>query len=176
MEFVFIAPLLITLYLGTMEISQGIEIDKKVGRSASIIGDLIAQTDTTITNTDVQDILKIGASVLLPYARSVPTITITGITMDATNTAKVKWSRRATGSTFSTPFAANSVVTTVPTNLKVASTFLIRVETTLEYLPITSWSIKKNKGTGPGSYAAMDMKETYYMRPRVSDDVACTGC
>lgn len=176
-EFVFIAPLLITLYLGTMEISQGIEVDKKVGRSASIIGDLIAQTNTTIPNADVQDILKIGASVLQPYTRTLPTITITGITIDGAGTATVKWSKRRTGTTYSTPFAANVPVTTVPANLKVANTFLIRVETSLEYLPITSWSIKKNKQVGtPTAYAAMDMKETYYMRPRVSDDVSCTGC
>jgi Flp pilus assembly protein TadG len=62
-EFVFIAPLLITLWLGTMEISQGIEINKKVGRSASMIGDIVTQTDV-ISLADLEDVIKIGASVL----------------------------------------------------------------------------------------------------------------
>ena len=77
-EFVFIAPLLITLWLGTMEISQGIEVNKKVGRSASMIGDIVTQSDV-ITLEDLKDVIKIGAAVLQPYQRDAPVITVTAI-------------------------------------------------------------------------------------------------
>ena len=173
-EFAFIAPLLITMYLGTMEISQGIEANKKVGRSASIIGDIIAQSQTTISVVDVQDILKIGSAIMQPYTRTLPTITITAINIDAAQAATVAWSHRINGTTFVTsPLVVNSPIT-VPANLNIASTFLIKVQTSLEYLPLTSWSIQKNRAGN--TYAAIDMNETYYLRPRVSTTVACPGC
>ncbi len=173
-EFAFIAPLLITLWLGTMEISQGIEVNKKVGRSASMIGDLITQTNGTLAAADIEDMMKIGAAVLQPYERATPQITVTAIKIDATANAKVHWSRRGDSTTFTTPYAALSAVV-IPVNLRIADTFLIKVETELAYIPLTSWSIKDNKTT-PGGKASVPMSETYYLRPRVTPEIACTGC
>jgi Flp pilus assembly protein TadG len=174
-EFCFIVPLLITIWLGTMEISQGIEVNKKVGRASSVIGDLITQEEVQ-TVAQVQDIMNIGAAVLQPYDRDVPTITVTEIYVDSALAAKVKWSRRGTGSSFSTPFALDTPVTDLPANLKIADTYLVRVETKLKYLPITSWTIKKNQTGSNGQYASVAMKEIYYLRPRQGTDVKCTGC
>lgn len=173
-EFCFIAPLLITIWLGTMEISQGVEVNKKVGRSASVIGDLIAQKDN-YTVAVIDDILKIGASVLLPYKRDAPIITITEISIDAGLVATVNWSRRGEENSFTRPFSPGSAVA-VPLNLRIANTHLIKVETSLEYLPITSWTIRQNKTGGSGSYASVDMAEIYYLRPRNGPQVDCTGC
>lgn len=174
-EFCFIATLMITLWLGTMEISQGVEVNKKVGRSASVIGDLIAQEDLRLVS-DIDDIMKIGKSVLLPYQRDEPRVTVTEIMIDADLNATVYWSRMLDGNNFSSAFAKNSPVLDVPANLRIADTHLIRVETQLEYIPVTSWSIKQNE-TGPnGAYASVNMAETYYLRPRAGDRVDCTGC
>jgi Flp pilus assembly protein TadG len=174
-EFAFIATLMITLWLGTMEISQGIEVNKKVGRSASVIADLIAQEEAHPVN-DVSDIMKIGAAVLQPYNRDTPRVTVTEIKIDAALNATVYWSRRLDGAAFTVPFAPNAPVAGLPANLRIADTHLIRVETQLEYIPVTSWSIKKNE-TGPnGAYASVNMAETYYLRPRIRDFVDCIGC
>lgn len=173
-EFAFIAPLLITMYLGTMEISQGVEINKKVARSAGVIGDIVGQNDN-VTKEELKDLLSIGKAMLQPYNRSEPTITISAIAIGSDSVARIAWSRRGVGTTYSMPFTVNST-TTVPTNLNIADTFLIRVETKLEYLPITSWSIQKNKGSGASAYAAIDMKETYHLRSRVEDTVSCSDC
>ena len=174
-EFCFIATLMITLWLGTMEISQGIEVNKKVGRSASVIADLVAQ-ELEYPVATINDIMKVGAAVLQPYNRDTPVVTVTEIKIDAALNATVYWSRRLEGTTFSTPFAANAPVLNVPANLKIADTHLVRVETQLEYIPVTSWSIKKN-ATGPnGAYASVNMAETYYLRPRGGNFVDCIGC
>lgn len=173
-EFAFIAPLLITMYLGTMEISQGIEINKKVGRSASLIGDIVSQHDN-LDKSDLDDIIMIGAAVLQPYERDAPTITITGIQIDADGDATVAWSRAGTGNAYTDGVVAGSA-TTVPANLLINDTFLVKVETELNYLPITSWTIQKNKSGPNGAYASVPMKETYYLRPRVDDDVVCNDC
>jgi Flp pilus assembly protein TadG len=171
-EFVFIAPLIITLWLGTMEISQGVDINKKVGRSASVIGDLVAQFDNVLVG-DLDDMLKIGASVLQPYNRGAPTITVSEVYVDASLSAKIVWSRRATGNMFGPGESVNSAVA-LPANMKIADTYLVKVQTDLKYYPVTSWSIKKN--TNAGQTAVVPMSEIYYLRPRLGNDVSCTGC
>jgi Flp pilus assembly protein TadG len=177
-EFVFIAPLIILLWLGTMEISQGIEVNKKVGRSASVIGDIITQTDV-ISVSDLEDVMKIGASVLQPYTRDYPTITVTEVHVDAGLSAKVAWSRKGKQNTYSVGYAVNSAVT-VPANLKIADTYLVKVETDLDYYPVTNTSYVTRSSGSTKKYgfssAVWHMRETYYFRPRVKEDVVCTGC
>jgi Flp pilus assembly protein TadG len=173
-EFAFIAPLLITMYLGTMEISQGIEINKKVGRSASLIGDIVAQHDN-LTKDELRGIMKIGAAVLQPYERDAPKIKITGIAINAAAHATVAWSQEGVDNSYTNGDTAGADIT-VPANLKIADTFLIKVETSLDYLPITSWTIQRNKSGPNGAYASVPMKEVYYLRPRVNNEVNCTDC
>jgi Flp pilus assembly protein TadG len=174
-EFVFIAPLIILLWLGTMEISQGVEINKKVGRSASVIGDIVTQTGV-ITVSDLDDVLRIGASVLQPYNRDYPTITVSEVYVDNALKAKVVWSRRGHQNTFTAGDAVNTPVT-LPANLAIANTHLLKVQTDLVYYPVTSYAIRRNATDANGKkYAVLNMSETYYMRPRVNDDVVCTGC
>jgi Flp pilus assembly protein TadG len=173
-EFAFIAPLLITMYLGTMEISQGVEVNKKVARSAGVIGDLVGQ-NTTLTMDKLEDLMEVGKAIMQPYDRSAMSVTISLIAIDDTGAPEISWSYGWDGENFVMPFLAGTG-TVVPTNLKIASTYLIRVQTELEYLPITSWSIQKNKGTGPSAYASIDMSETYHLRPRVADTVNCSDC
>ncbi|WP_342214186.1 TadE/TadG family type IV pilus assembly protein [Aminobacter anthyllidis] len=45
-EFAIIAPLLLSLYFVTMEVSQGIETNKKVSRVGSMVADLVTQQQT----------------------------------------------------------------------------------------------------------------------------------
>ncbi len=176
-EFAFIAPLLITLYLGTMEISRGLQLNKKVGRSASASADLIAQVDQgALDKATIEDILKIGKATLQPYNLAKPTIIATGITISAAGAATVSWSRQMVDTTASKPFAAGSAVTGIPPKLLVPSTFLVKVQTKLEYRSVTAWSLTKNKSDANGSYAAIDMSEVYYLRPRTTDNLTCNDC
>jgi Flp pilus assembly protein TadG len=172
-EFALIAPLLITLYLGTLEISHGLEVNKKVGRAASTIGDLISQEPNDLTKAVLDPYLNIGKSAIQPYSRTLPTFIATGIDISAAGVGTVRWSRQLTNTTYTKPYAVGAVVADIPTKLKVPSTFLIKVEAQLEYRPITSWTIKAEAGK---SYAAINMAEKYYLRARVRDPLPCTDC
>jgi Flp pilus assembly protein TadG len=174
-EFVFIAPLIIVLWLGTTEISLLIEVNKKVGRSASVIGDLVAQTDFVLVD-DLDDAIKIGASILQPYNRDKPTITVSSVHVDTALNAKIKWSRRGRDITFGPGEAVNSTVANFPANLKVADTYLVMVKSDLNYYPITNTAYVPGTRPTAGVAAAWPMTETYYLRPRLGDRVECTGC
>lgn len=178
-EFAFIVPLLLVMYLGTLELSQGIEANKKVSRSASMIGDLVSQEDT-ITKETLNDILVIGESILQPYYRSKPTITITGININASSVATIAWQRKITNGA-TTGSGASSTTVAVPTQMKTANTFLVKVETVLDYKPVLTWnSSTKNFGSGGTNYTsaftAIPMAESYFFSPRQTKTITCSNC
>lgn len=176
-EFAFIAPLLLSMYFVTMEVGQAIETNKKVGRVGSMVADLITQQQT-ITPTEVQAILKIGEATLAPYNRSKSTITVTAIevTTDPTPQVKVAWSQKLeNGSPTSGPAKGSSA--TIPDALKVSGSFLIRVQSALEYKPVITWAASGKKTLGlTAAFDNISMTETYYLRPRMSQSVTCSTC
>ncbi|MGL4490594.1 MAG: TadE/TadG family type IV pilus assembly protein [Rhizobiaceae bacterium] len=173
-EFAFIAPLLITLYLGTLEVSGALQMNKKVSRAASSTGDLIAQLDANMVNkANVDAILRIGKAITQPYSLTQPKITVTGIKIDNLGSPKISWSRQVNDITFSKPYLAGAIVN-VPAKVKIADTFLIKVEASIEYRTLTSWSIAKASGQ---TYGKIDMSEVFFLRPRVApNDLPCLDC
>ena len=176
-EFAFIAPLLLSLYFVTMEVAQGIEANKKVGRVASMTADLVTQQQS-ISKTEVEAIMRIGESILQPYNRTKPSITVTAIEITNETPPKVKvlWSRKLINGVFSAG-AAKGTATTVPTKLTIKDSFLLRVETGLAYKPVIVWTASQK--TSLGLAAAFDniaMKEVYYLRPRRSPTIPCADC
>ncbi len=104
MEFAFIAPILIALYLGSIEATSGLDVNKKLGRSTNMVADLVTQQQTI--NTDrLRDIMEIGTALLLPYRSDTPQITITAINIPAAGSPTVAWSRRVVNNVFSRPYA-----------------------------------------------------------------------
>lgn len=177
-EFAFIAPILLVLYFMTMEVSQAIETNKKVGRIASMVGDLVAQ-QPRVGTTDLDNILDIGAAIIQPYGRSRPTIIIEHIEVEAGNAnpkAFVRWSRKIEGVNKSEAVPKNTE-TLVPEQLRVGETHLVRVTTQLGYKPVIAWTAEQKTALGLASaFSTLNMSEQYYLRPRMSVRVACDNC
>lgn len=177
-EFAFIAPLLLMLYLVTMEVAQGIETNKKVSRVGSMVADLVTQQSREITTSELDPIMRIGEAILQPYNRTRPTIVITGITIttDAQPQAKVAWSRQMINGVFSR--AANKdTLTDVDDRLKIPGTFLVRVSSQLDYQPVITWNPQAKKTLGLlGAFDNINMNEVYYLRPRMTPEILCTNC
>lgn len=180
-EFAFVVPLLLCMYLVTMEVSQGIEANKKVSRVASMVADLVTQQQTTST-TELDAILQIGASLLQPYNRSTPKILITAIevTDETTPRVKVVWTRKSGGDGALDKRCvdvAKGAATTIPPALQTRGSFLIRVEDCLEYKPVITWAAASKKPLGlTAAFDNIPMKEIYYLRPRMSAQVTCSDC
>jgi Flp pilus assembly protein TadG len=157
-EFAMLLPLMITLYLGGVEVSQAIAVDRKVTLVARSLGDLVAQS-TTVTNADMTNILNAATAVVQPFPDTTLKVVVSSVTIDATNVAKVVWSDTKNG----TARAVNSTVT-LPAALNVANTSLIWAESQYAYTPTIGYVI-----TG-----TMTLKDQIYMRPRLSDSVTRT--
>ena len=74
-EFAMLLPLMITLYLGTVEISQGVGIDRKVTLTTRTVADLASQV-SSINNTDMTNLLNAASAVVVPYDLSKLKVTV----------------------------------------------------------------------------------------------------
>jgi Flp pilus assembly protein TadG len=161
-EFALLLPLMIGLYLGGVEISSGVSIQRKVTLTAGTIANLTAQS-TALVTTDVTNILNASTSILSPYATAGAAVTVSCLGIDSTGKAKVDWSVTKGG----TVRAVGSVVT-LPSALAVPSTQLILSEVSYPYKPIVGYTI-----TG-----TLTLSDKMYMSPRISaptyNSVACS--
>ena len=177
LEFALVAPLLLSLYFVTMEVAQAIETNKKVSRAASMVADLVTQQQT-ITKSELEAIMTIGVSTIQPYNRSQLSIAVTAIeiTDESSPQKKVMWSRKLVNGAFSAGAAAGTS-TTVPGALDVRDSFVLRVESQLAYSPVITWAADSKKTLGlAAAFDGISMKETYHLRPRLSQSVPCSDC
>jgi Flp pilus assembly protein TadG len=159
-EFAMLLPLMVTLYIGGVEVSSAIAVDRKVTLVARTLGDLVAQS-TSVNATDMTNILNAASSVVQPYSSSLIQVTVSRVDVDANSVAKVVWSKTQNG----TARPVNSTVT-LPAALNTASTSVIWAESQYTYTPTIGYVI-----TGP-----LTLHDQIYMRPRLSDTVACNAC
>lgn len=176
-EFAFVAPVLIVIYFMTMEVSQGLEANKKTSRIGIIVGDLITQQQT-IDKASLDSIMRIGEAVVQPYNRSAPSIYVTGINIsnDPTPEATVAWSRKLVDGAASSYLKVDDP-TTVPEQLMIPGTFLVRTVSKLEYEPVLTWTASEKASLGLASaFDSIDMEEVYHLRPRMSQTIPCDDC
>ena len=154
-EFAMLLPLMMTLYLGSVEISQGVGIDRKVTLTSRTVADLASQV-SSINNADMTNMLNAASSVVAPYDVTKLKVTVSAVTIDANGTAKIAWSDTLNG----TKRAVGSTVT-LPAALNVANTTLIWSEASYAYKPTIGYVV-----TG-----TLNLSDQIYMRPRLSDTV-----
>ena len=80
-EFAFLAPLMLLMYLGTLEVSNAISANRKLSRSAYTVGDLITQFTSNngcMTKSQMKNIVDIADKIMYPYTHTMK-ISITGI-------------------------------------------------------------------------------------------------
>ena len=177
LEFALIVPLLLMLYFVTMEVAQAIEVNKKVGRVGSMVADLVTQMQE-MNKSELEGIMRIGEATLQPYNRTQPEIIVTAIevTDEASPKTRVVWSRKLLNGTFSAG-AAKLSATTVPPKLNIKGTFLVRVESKLNYSPMITWSADQKEALGlAAAFSSISMHENYYLRPRLSTTIPCADC
>jgi Flp pilus assembly protein TadG len=154
-EFAMLLPLMLTLYLGGVEVSQGVSIDRKVTLTARAVADLAAQA-TTINNSEMSNILNAAAAVAAPFPVAQMKVTVSSISIDAQGTGRVTWSDALNG----TPRAVNQVVA-LPQALAIPNSTLIWGEVSYSYTPSIGYVV-----TG-----TLDLNDQIYMRPRLSTSV-----
>lgn len=179
-EFALIAPVGIACFIGTIEITQAVLVDRRVNTVAGAVGDLVARKTTCVTESEVNDIMKIASWLMLPYTSTGLQINLKSIATPATNATdqRVKWQcSQASGGSF-TCSQPNST-TTVPTGLIGVNDGVVEASVEYAYRPlIIDYFMSGNRqneinaksmGTGQPGYArgkSYTFKEKVYFKPR----------
>ena len=114
---------------------------------------------TSVTTSDVNDILNATVSVVAPWPSTNLKVIVSQVKIDAQSNATVQWSEAK-----NTTARPQNQAVAVPTALKIPNTWLIWGEVQYDYTPVIGYVIT---GTLP-------LKDQIYMRPRLSDCVIRT--
>ncbi len=156
-EFAFLAPVMIALFLGSIELCNALNCEQKVTGMASTAADLIAQ-ETEINSGEISNVFAAVNSIVYPYPAAGLKIVISSIveSTGAKPTTTVAWSCAQNGS----PRAVGSTVA-VPTGVIASGGSVVLAEVSYPYRSPVSDYI-----TG-----TLNMNETFYLRPRRSTTI-----
>lgn len=161
-EFAFLAPLMLLMYVGTIEVSSAVSANRKLSRSASAIGDLITQVDgTCIEDATMNDIVKIADSIMKPYDDGFK-IVVTAIEVEASGENDIIWSKPYGGAVAETV----GETYTLPSQIASSEGFIIAAKLTKSYTPAFGWANFSNHSITFDN-SAIDMEEELFLRPRV---------
>ena len=150
-----ILPLMVTMYLGVVEVSRGVAIDRKVTLTTRTMADLASRV-TSINNADMSSLLNASSAVVAPYQAAPLKIVLSAVTIDANSVAKIAWSDTLNGSARTV-----GATVTLPSVLVVPNTTLIWSEVTYNYNPTFGYVLTGN----------LNLSDQIYMRPRLSDTI-----
>lgn len=166
-EFAFIAPLVFTLFVGAVEVSQAFTVDRRVMQVATTTGDLVARADSSITQSEMTDIMAVGSYIMLPYSSSPLEMTVRNITSSPSSatTTKQSWycTYNANGGG-SNSCACNVTAYTVPTGLISTNDSVVVAEVRYFYTPLLFDSVLKRVMTKSGGAYTLTKKS--YSKPR----------
>jgi Flp pilus assembly protein TadG len=170
LEFALIAPIMIMLFVGTLEVSAAVSVNRKVSRISSVVGDLVTQS-SDLDASEISNIMDVASDIMEPYSNTVK-IRITGIEI-ASGNATVTWSCHKSWTKANVGSAY-----TVPPNIKTNGTNLVAARVQTVYQPMVGW-VRYNAPTPSGSSStgisfentSVTMDEEIFLRPRKSSTI-----
>lgn len=159
-EFALLAPIMIGLYLGCTEISDGVAVDRKVSLTAATLANLATSctssssaaggcANNNFSTTDMNNMLDASSAIIAPYSAANLKMTLSCINIDANKVATVKWTAVRNGGTGGTM--------SIPPALLDVPGQLIYSDVSYAYTPIVGYTI-----TG-----TLTLSDHMYMAPRV---------
>lgn len=93
-EFALILPIMLMLYIGMVEGSALISMDRKVQTVSGAVGDLVARSNGAIGLSTLDNYVKIAGGIMTPYPSTGLVQIVTQVYVDTAGKATVDWSQR----------------------------------------------------------------------------------
>jgi Flp pilus assembly protein TadG len=158
-EFALLAPIVLLMYVGTVEIGNLLTIQRRIETVASTAADLTAQVKQ-VSDSDLTDIVAASSNIIDPYDTTPLKIVLLSVVADENNKTTVAWSYSSTGSGL-----ADGSDYTLPTGTTEPYSSVIVAEVTYAFKPILDPKIYFSPGP-------INLQRTFYARPRRSLTVA----
>lgn len=165
-EFALIVPIMGTMFVGAVELSQAITVDRRVTQVAAATADLVARADKVIKSSEITDIMKVGGYIFLPYSQTPVVITLRNVSSSPTSATNTKqsWTCVYNGAGQTQACSCTNVAYTIPANLVTTNDSVVVSQVTYNYTPlIFNYFLKKNLTSTGGTYL---FSETIYVKPR----------
>lgn len=128
-EFAFVLPLMLVLFIGAVELTTLLRLDRKVVAAAQTAADLVTQR-REVSDAQLNDILKGAELILEPFPTAPHSVAIVGIRFDPnTGNPTVDWTKSKNGGT-----APNA--TTLATGLGDPGEGVVVVRVSYAYTPV----------------------------------------
>lgn len=151
-EFAIVAPVMVFIYFGGMELFLLMQADRRITTVAATIGDL-ASREVVLNNSDIDDIFAASRILIIPLDPSVARLRVTNLIADSNGNVEVDWSDASDNYT---PRSVGSTFTNIPEGVieENGSVIMAEVEYTyqseLDYLPS----------------ARQTLRDRFFLRPR----------
>lgn len=96
-EFAFIAPIMLTMLVGIVDVSNAVSINWRMSQLNRTLADLTSQAKT-LTTAESQQIFAAAAATMSPYTGPTPFMSIYNVTINAMGVATVCWTFSSYGS------------------------------------------------------------------------------
>ena len=157
-DFAILLPIMLTLFIGVVEMTNVLRVDRKIVSAAQTTADLITQR-REVSDAQLNDILRAAELIFEPFPAAAVSVGIAGVRFHPnTGNAEVSWTKNQNGG--SVPDALSVVQ-----GLGQAGEGVVVVRVTYDYTPIFFDFI----------LSAMQLEETAVLRPRRSQFVQGPG-
>jgi Flp pilus assembly protein TadG len=155
LEFALIAPMMVFLLFGSVELIDALGANRRAQNAASSLADVVAR-DTEVTNDEVQGLWAAFDILLYPDSGADMQACITSVLIDAQGVPRTQWSEARNG--YSPCPAATGSLTAA---MRTPGSSMIIASTTYSYTPPLNFLF-----TGP-----VNMRHTVYRRSRLVDPI-----
>lgn len=139
-EFALILPIMLLVYVGMVEASALISMDRKIQTISGAVGDLVAREAGGITSAMLADYVKVAGGIMTPYPISPLEQIVTQVKVSADGTTElVDWSKRYLGGALQTTGAhAKDEAYDLPDEIVdiALGQYVIVAESRYSYLPL----------------------------------------
>ncbi len=142
-EFALVVPIMLTLYIGSIELSQAFNMDQRVITIAGAVGDLVSRSNATtspITTTSLQNYFQAAQAIIYPFDPNnqlQQVVSVVAVNAAGT-TATVEWSQGYHGGvalTQCTPYAGTHPIPAAMLNIS-KSNWIVVSEASYVYPPM----------------------------------------
>lgn len=157
----FVFPVMVVLYVGLVDITNLVSVNRRVTITASTVADLTTQTDTTMTKSDLNGIFASANAIFAPVSTTGISLTVYDFRLVNNNPA-LQWKYNNGVSCGSSPSASSDMK-----NLMADGNDIIVSRVCYSQQPV----IGDYFGTSP-----IQLQDELMLRPRQSKTLTCTDC
>jgi TadE-like protein len=156
-EFAMVVPIMIAMFIGTVEMSEAYTISRRVVTIAGSVADLVTQTDK-LNDGNLDDIMRIADSLLAGYDTTKLEITVISVVADAKGNTSVDWSYDKQGGE---PYAQGSPYNELPIGLIGPNGSVVVAQAKYKFTP----------PIGQNFVGSVVLSEKFHLQPRQSSKV-----